>query len=584
MNSDISKIKTIILCGGTGTRLKEETEFKPKPLVQIGEKPIVWHIMKIYAHFGFNNFILALGYKGDQIKDYFLKSKYYNADFLFNTKEGQVTKFLKNSSDENEFNITFADTGLETPHGERILKLKPYIEEDIFMVTYGDGVSNIDIKKLIDFHRSHGKIATISGVHPISRWGLINSDENHLVSEFSQKPLLFDYVNGGFMVFNKEFFDYIKPGEMIEDSWAKLIPMKQVALYKHEGFWYGMDTYKDFLILNELWEKDPQWKVWGTPKEIIMPVLQKTTLVTGGAGFIGSNLVNELIRQGQRVVVIDDLSSGKKENISSEAIFYQSDIRNKKVIEEIFEKEQPSIVYHFAARPLVEDAYHNPFEVIDTNIMGTVNILESCRKQNNIESIIVVSSDKAYGKSQQLPYNESTPLKGDHPYDVSKSSADLIAQTYAKTYNLPIHITRFSNVFGPQDTNFSRIIPGIIESIIKNMELQIRSDGTMIREYTYIKDIVLACIKLANHKRDFGEESTFGSKNIMSVLDVIRKTEETLGVKVNYKILNNTKNEIPTQYLDWTKAKEKLQWEPSVNFEEGIRETFNWHKNNFFKN
>ena len=584
MSSDISKIKTIILCGGTGTRLKEETEFKPKPLVQVGEKPILWHIMKTYAHFGFNNFILALGYKGDQIKDYFLKSRHFDSDFSFNTKEGQITNFLKNGSDENDFNITFAETGLETPHGERVLKLKPYIEEDIFMVTYGDGVSNIDIKKLIDFHKSHGKIATITGVHPISRWGLINSNEHNLVTEFSQKPLLFDYVNGGFMVFNREFFDYIKQGEMIEDSWAKLIPQKQVALYKHEGFWYGMDTYKDFLILNDLWKKDAPWKVWdNSESKSIIPVPQKTILVTGGAGFIGSNLVNELVKNHQRVVVIDDLSSGKKENLPKEAIFYKSDVRDKKIAE-IFEKEKPSIVYHFAAKPLVKEAYDNPFEVIETNIIGTLNILEICRKQKNIESIIIVSSDKAYGKSSELPYQEKDPLQGDHPYDVSKSSADMIAKTYAKTYNLPILITRFSNVFGPGDLNFSRIIPGIMEAITNNKELLIRSDGSMIREYTYVKDIVLGCIKLANHNKDFGEAFNFGSTNIMSVLDVIKKSEEILGTKINCKILNNAKNEIPAQYLDWTKAKEKLQWTPRTSFEEGLRETFSWHKNNFFKN
>lgn len=256
------KIKTIILCGGTGTRLKEETEFKPKPLVQIGDKPILWHILKIYNHYGYNDFVLALGYKGNHIKDYFIKLKHYASDFSFNTAQGQIINFFKNNAGEDNFNIIFAETGLETPHGERILKIKPHITEDMFMVTYGDGVADIDIKKLVEFHKSHGKIATITGVHPESRWGLVNSDQDHLVTEFAQKPMLYDYVNGGFMVFNKEIFDYIKPGEMIENALVKLIPKKQLALFKHEGFWYGMDTHKDFLHLNALWEKDPKWKIW----------------------------------------------------------------------------------------------------------------------------------------------------------------------------------------------------------------------------------------------------------------------------------------------------------------------------------
>jgi glucose-1-phosphate cytidylyltransferase len=256
-------MKTIILCGGAGTRLKEETEFKPKPMVEIGGKPILWHIMKIYAHYGHKDFVLALGYKGNQIKDYFLRQKYYTCDFSFDTSEGKVSNFLKNG-DEDNFNIVFAETGLETPHGERVLKVKKHISDDIFMVTYGDGVSDIDINKLIEFHKSHGKIATVTGVHPSWRFGLVNSDENSMVTQFAQKPMLFDYVNGGFMVLNKEFFDYIKPGEMIEDSLAKLIPEKQLALYKHEGCWYCMDTYREFVLLNELWEKNPKWKVWQT--------------------------------------------------------------------------------------------------------------------------------------------------------------------------------------------------------------------------------------------------------------------------------------------------------------------------------
>ncbi len=263
MESLNKNIPTIILCGGMGTRLKEETEFKPKPMVEVGDKPILWHIMKIYSHFGCQDFVLALGYKGSQIKDYFLKQKYYTHDFLLKPNEGKITNFFSNDgAEEDNFNIIFAETGLETAHGERVLRVKKHIQGDIFMVTYGDGLADIDIQKLVEFHKNHGKIATITGVHPVSRWGLVNADGNNVITEFAQKPALYDYVNGGFMVFNKEFFDYLKPGDMIEDALAKLIPQKQLALYKHEGCWYCMDTYRDFLLLNELWEKDPKWKIW----------------------------------------------------------------------------------------------------------------------------------------------------------------------------------------------------------------------------------------------------------------------------------------------------------------------------------
>lgn len=255
-------MQTIILCGGIGTRLREETEFKPKPMVEIGDKPILWHIMKIYHHYGHSDFILALGYKGNHIKDYFLKHKYYAHDFSFDQKENKVVSFFDDDQKANDFKIIFAETGLETPHGERVLKLKDYIKDDVFMVTYGDGVADINIDELVKFHKNHGKMATITGVHPISRWGLVNVDQENMITEFAQKPMLYDYVNGGFMVLNKEFFNFLKPGDMIEDALARLIPNKQLALYKHEGFWYGMDTYKDLLHLNELWEKGPKWKMW----------------------------------------------------------------------------------------------------------------------------------------------------------------------------------------------------------------------------------------------------------------------------------------------------------------------------------
>ena len=304
----------------------------------------------------------------------------------------------------------------------------------------------------------------------------------------------------------------------------------------------------------------------------------KAILVTGGAGFIGSHLVDALLGQNCKVVVVDNLFSGRKENINPKAKFYKTDVRNRDIFE-ILKKEKIEIVFHLAAQPIVDKAYENPFEAIEINVMGTVNVLEACKKKGGLESIVVVSSDKAYGKAKELPYKEHSPLRGDHPYDASKSAADLIAQTYFSTYGLPVIITRFSNVFGPRDFNFSRIIPGALEAIIKNKELLIRSDGKMIREYTYVKDIVNGCIKLAQKTSEVkGGAFNFGSKNIFAVMDVVKKIEEILGVKIKYKILNITKNEIPEQYLDWTKAREILDWQPKTSFEEGIKKTFSWYK------
>ena len=213
-------MKTIILCGGKGTRMKEETEYRPKPMVEIGGRPIMWHIMKIYAHYGFNEFILALGYKGDMIKDYFLGAKHFLNDFTLDTSDHSVELHSRNHED---FKITFADTGQESLTGERVLQVKKYLGGDKeFMVTYGDGVADIDLRKLVEFHRKQGTIATLTGVGPRSRFGLIRVDERKgVASHFQQNPVLDDYISGGFMIFDRKALEYIDEG-WVENALEKL--------------------------------------------------------------------------------------------------------------------------------------------------------------------------------------------------------------------------------------------------------------------------------------------------------------------------------------------------------------------------
>ncbi|MFA5770937.1 MAG: sugar phosphate nucleotidyltransferase, partial [Patescibacteria group bacterium] len=214
-------MKTIILCGGTGTRMKEETEFKPKPLVEIGGKPMLWHIMKIYSHYGYNDFILALGYKGNMIKEYFLNWRGLLNDFTLETKGNSII-FHNNECDD--FKITFAETGATSLTGERVLQVAKYLNEDEpFMVTYGDGVSDVNIKELVEFHKNQNSIGTITGVRPSSRFGLLNiHPESKKVVDFFQHKITDsvdrskDYINGGFMVFEKEVLNLITPGSMIE--------------------------------------------------------------------------------------------------------------------------------------------------------------------------------------------------------------------------------------------------------------------------------------------------------------------------------------------------------------------------------
>lgn len=259
-------MKTIILCGGLGYRLKEETEFKPKPMVMIGNKPILWHIMKIYSHFGFNEFIIALGYKGDYIKDYFLNQQYFLHDFTLHTKSGRKKIHKPGPTGTDDFVITFVDTGLETLPGERILRVQEYIPktDDTFMVTYGDGVSTIDIHTLLAFHKKQKTIGTITGVHPRTKYGMVRSGENSRISKFIEKPVLKkDWVNGGFMIFNKKFFTYLRNGEMEHEGIRRLIKEQELSLFIHEGFWHSMDTYVDVENLNRMWSSgEAEWKIW----------------------------------------------------------------------------------------------------------------------------------------------------------------------------------------------------------------------------------------------------------------------------------------------------------------------------------
>lgn len=258
-------MKVIVLCGGTGTRLKEETEFKPKPMVMVGGKPILWHIMKIYAHYGFNEFIFALGYKADYIKEYFLNQKAFTSDFTLETNTHKTTFHLKNRTEVEDFKITFVDTGLETLPGERILRCQRYIPEGdkYFMATYGDGVTDLNIKSLLEFHEKQNTIGTITGVHPRSKYGLVIVDGDNKVTDFEEKPVLSDWVNGGFMVFDKRVFQYLKPGETEHPAFVRLAQEKQLSLYNHDGFWFAMDTPKELEDLQKLWTSgNPPWKVW----------------------------------------------------------------------------------------------------------------------------------------------------------------------------------------------------------------------------------------------------------------------------------------------------------------------------------
>ena len=263
---ETKNVKVVILCGGRGVRFHEATEYRPKPLIEIGEKPILWHIMKTYARYGYHSFVLCLGYKGDMIKRYFLDYQLMNNDFTVRLGDKKEIA-LHSSSDEQDWAITLAETGLNAMTGARIKRIEKYIDSDLFMLTYGDAVANLDIERLIDFHRSHNKIGTVTAVRPPSRFGEVQVQKNNVVKEFREKAVIrSDYVNGGFFVFDRRLFDYVTDEDSCtfeKEPLERLAKDGQLAAYVHDGYWQCMDTYRDWQLLNQEWESgNPNWKVW----------------------------------------------------------------------------------------------------------------------------------------------------------------------------------------------------------------------------------------------------------------------------------------------------------------------------------
>lgn len=254
-------MKVVILAGGFGTRLSEYTESIPKPMVTVGGRPILWHIMKTYAHFGHNDFYLALGYKAEIIKEYFLHYRTLNADFTVDLSNGNVSP---HQTDEVDWRITLVNTGLNSMTGGRVKRMKDFIGNEPFMLTYGDGVANINIKSLLDFHKSHGKMVTVSAVHPGARFGELVINENS-VSEFQEKPQTGQgWINGGYFVIQPEFFELIPDDTTIleREPLEKVADMGELMAYQHDGFWQCMDTKRDRDTLEELWQtNNPPWIV-----------------------------------------------------------------------------------------------------------------------------------------------------------------------------------------------------------------------------------------------------------------------------------------------------------------------------------
>ncbi|QDV28031.1 Glucose-1-phosphate cytidylyltransferase [Aureliella helgolandensis] len=244
--------------------MREETEYRPKPLVEIGGRPILWHIMKMYAHYGMHEFVLCLGYRGQMIRNYFLQYEAMNNDFTITMGQEPQIEYHK-SLNEDPFKVTLAETGLSTMTGGRILRAAQYLDDDTFMLTYGDGVSNVDIDALLRFHRQHGRLATVTVVRSVSRFGMMDVDTDGSVLRFVEKPVSSTWASAGFFVLNHRVLSYLTDDSCVfeQEPLERLAAEGQMAAFRHDGFFYAMDTYREYQALNKIWDDGTAaWKVW----------------------------------------------------------------------------------------------------------------------------------------------------------------------------------------------------------------------------------------------------------------------------------------------------------------------------------
>lgn len=312
----------------------------------------------------------------------------------------------------------------------------------------------------------------------------------------------------------------------------------------------------------------------------------RPVFVTGGTGLVGSWLVKRLHEAGADItcLVRDWVPESElmRTGMISQVKVVRGDVRDQQVLERVLGENEISVVFHLAAQTIVGIANNNPISTFETNIQGTWALLEACRRSPSVKQIVVASSDKAYGDQPVLPYDEQTPLQGEHPYDVSKSCADLIAHTYAKSYKLPVVITRCGNFYGGGDMNWNRIVPGTIRSVMQNARPVIRSDGKFVRDYFYVEDGAAAYMLLAEKLAEMpalrGEAFNFSNELQISVLDIVQQILAAMQSGLQPEVRNEASNEIRHQFLSAQKARTVLAWQPLFTLEEGLQKTIAWYQ------
>lgn len=402
-------------------------------------------------------------------------------------------------------------------------------------------------------------------MHPHSNFGLLKLDEDDLVTEFQEKPLLREWINGGFFVFNRQIFEYLGENSILERApFERLAREKQLMAFRHTGFWRCMDTYKVKIT----------WK-------------NRTAFVMGATGFVSARVIRHLLVQGAKVICLqrDAVRANSLDvfDLRNRVTVINGSVEDFGLLERILNEYEIDAVFHLAAQALVGAANRSPLSTFETNIRGTYLLLEACRQSQTVTRIVVASSDKAYGSHAELPYREDFALHGLFPYDVSKTCTDLLAQSFAHSYQLPVAITRSANIYGPGDLNLSRIIPGTVISVLNNESPIIRSDGTPVRDFIFSDDIARAYLLLAERIEEIqGEAFNFGSNEPIQMLELVKKIVHLMGKEQELppSVMLQTKieREIDAQYLSAEKVSNRFGWSPAVDLDEGLRQTIQWYK------
>ena len=584
-------MKAVILAGGLGTRISEESHLKPKPMIEIGGKPIIWHIMKIYAAHGVNDFVICLGYKGYVIKEYFANYFLHMSDVTFDMAQN---KMEVHQASAEPWRVTLVDTGEATMTGGRLKRVAPYLGDEPFCFTYGDGVSDVDITHLIRFHRSEKRWATLTAVQPPGRFGALNLDGNPGDKlrgkttrrwRLHQRRLLRTFSEGHRL--HRWRFDRLgacsdgtpRPraadervpasGVLAADGYAA----RQDALGRAVGIRQG--PLEDLVMSGDFWHG-------------------KRVLVTGYSGFKGGWLSIWLRSLGAEVSGFalqppTEPSLCQVAGVEQEIRAVRGDVRDLSALERSMRDAKPEVVFHLAAQALVRPSYDDPVETYSTNVMGTVNVLEAVRRLGSTRVVVVVTSDKCYENREWVwGYREDEPMGGHDPYSNSKGCAELVTAAYRRSFfhatGTAVASARAGNVIGGGDWAADRLIPDIIRAVSHGEPVLIRSPKA-VRPWQHVLEPLAGYLLLAQKLWDDGPRHIGGwnfgpaDEDAKPVQQLVEKITALWGEGASW-VLDERQHPHEAHYLklDCSKARQVLGWRPRLRLADALEWTVDWYK------